>query len=63
MGWRQFRRAWLRSSLPPFPIIKTGIDCDRDARERHDDPTRPAAFYDGTYELLLSCGAAELGEQ
>ncbi|WP_272011153.1 DUF2075 domain-containing protein [Roseovarius sp. ZX-A-9] len=26
-----------------------------------DDPTRPSAFYDGTYEFLLRCGATDLG--
>ncbi len=36
-GWRRSRRAKWRSSLPPFPIIKTGIDCNRNAHERHGD--------------------------
>lgn len=28
-----------------------------------DDPTRPPAFYDGTYEFLLRCGAVQLEDQ
>ena len=36
-GWRRSRRARWRSPLPPFPVVKAGVDRDCDPTERHGD--------------------------
>lgn len=37
MGWQRYHQERWRSPLPPFPVIKAGVDRDCDPTERHSD--------------------------